>query len=36
MYIANVEADINKDILQCCHWDAEKRMYVDDEKPTAS
>jgi hypothetical protein len=34
MYIANVEADINKDILQCCHWDAEKRMYVGDEKPT--
>jgi hypothetical protein len=34
MYIANVEADINKNLLQCCHWDAEKKMYVGDEKPT--
>ena len=33
MYIANVEADIDKNLLQRCHWDAEKKMYVGDEKP---
>jgi len=33
MYIANVEADIDKNLLQICHWDTEKSMYVGDEKP---
>lgn len=33
MYVANVEADIHSNLLQCCHWDDEKSMYVGDEKP---
>ena len=33
MYIAHVEADIDKNFVKCCHWDAEKHMYVGDEKP---
>jgi len=34
MYIANEESDIDKNLLQICHWDAKKKMYVGDEKPT--